>query len=372
MAYQHVFTANVRNLCAGHSAGKSSFVFPAQILRAIAHRFTVNGFRYTFQRRKRRENHDFIDSTVRFGNQILGQFDRFDYGLVHLPVTGHKRAPHLIQRLHTRQHFAFQIFQRSAATGGNVADFIFQTNLLDSRYAVAAAYDADCIAVRNGFGNRFRSFTERIHFEYAHRPVPNYQFGIFYRICIQFAGFRTDIQGHVILVQIIQRRHFIHGIRFEFCCHHQIYRQKNLNILHGSFCHNTFSFFNLIVFYQRLAHRDTSGRKECIGHAAANQQRIHFAQQVYDYADLIRNFCAADDSGKRMLRIIHSIADKTYFLFQQETCRAGQEMGYAFHRCMSPVRYAETVIYIQICQGSQLLRKFQIIFLFFFMVTQVL
>ncbi len=73
-----------------------------------------------------------------------------------------------------------------------------------------------------------------------------------------------------------------------------------------------------------------------------------------------------------MLRIIHSISDKTYFLFQQETCRAGQEMGYAFHRCMSPVRYAETIIYIQICQGSQLLRKFQIVFLFFFMVTQVL
>ena len=46
-------------------------------------------------------------------------------------------------------------------------------------------------------------------------------------------------------------------------------------------------------------------------------------------------------------------------------------MGYSLHRSMSAMRYAEAIVYIQICQGSQLLSKFHIVLFLFLMEAQV-
>ena len=252
-----------------------------------------------------------------------------------------------------------------------MGNLIFKTDLFNGRHTVAAAYDADRVALCNGFGHSFRTFAERIHFKYAHRPVPDHQLGVFYRVCIQFAGLRPDIQRHVILVQVIQCLYFIYGIRLELRSHHQIHRQQDLDILYVSFRHDAFGFFNLVLLHQGLAHGDAPGCQEGVGHAAADEQCVHFAQQVDDHTDLIRYFCATDDRGKRMRRIGYGTADEADFFFQQEACRAGQETGHAFHRGMGPVGYAEAVIYIQFCQRCQFLRKAQVVLFFFFMIPQV-
>ena len=253
-----------------------------------------------------------------------------------------------------------------------MTDFIFQPNLLDGRHAVAAAYNADRVAVGYRFGYGFRAFAEGIHFEYAHRPVPDHKLRVFYRLRILLAGLGPDIQRHIILVQVVQVGYFINGIRFELRCHHQICRQQDLHILNGRFRHNTFGFLNLVFFHQGFPHGNASGRQESIGHAAADKQRVYLAQQVDDNTDLIRHLGAADNGGKGMLGIVYRIPDKTDFFFQQEPGCAGQEMSHTFYRSMGPVGNAEAVVHIQICQRRQLFCKFQIVLFFFFMIPQVL
>ena len=53
-----------------------------------------------------------------------------------------------------------------------------------------------------------------------------------------------------------------------------------------------------------------------------------------------------------MQRLGYSAAYIFDFLFQQEAGSSRQEMGYALHRSMGTMGYAEAIVYIQICQRS--------------------
>src|SRR3990170_8882866 len=60
-----------------------------------------------------------------------------------LPATSGVRAISvlILQSGQAGQHFAFQHFQRSAAAGGDMSDFLSQTGLLQGGDGIAATYD---------------------------------------------------------------------------------------------------------------------------------------------------------------------------------------------------------------------------------------
>ena len=65
----------------------------------------------------------------------------------------------IAQGYDTRELFAFEVFQGSAAARGDVADLVGQAGLVDSRDGVTAADDRNSIGISNGFGDCFRTFS---------------------------------------------------------------------------------------------------------------------------------------------------------------------------------------------------------------------
>ena len=63
----------------------------------------------------------------------------------------------IAQGYDTRELFAFEVFQGSAAARGDVADLVGQAGLVDSRDGVTAADDRNSIGISNSFGDCFRT-----------------------------------------------------------------------------------------------------------------------------------------------------------------------------------------------------------------------
>ena len=161
------------------------------------------------------------------------------------------------------------------------------------------------------------------------------------------------------------------SVRSKCSSHYQIGRQQHIYFIFLSLSQKLFSQIQLILFYQGLAHFVALCSQEGVGHTAADKQGINLIEQVADNADFVAYLSAADNSNERMQRVGYSLTYILDFLFQQEACSCRQEVGYAFNRSVSAVRYTEAVIDIQVCQRSQLLGKVHVVLFLFLMETQV-
>ena len=371
MTNENIFSADISNHRTGNSAGEGTLVFPMQILCAIAYVLAIDSIRNSFQCGERRENNNLVQGTVSFHNNILSKLYSLAYGFVHFPVAGNHFAAQVIQRSNAGQHLALQIFQRSTAAGGNVGNAFSQAQLFDSSNAVAAADNAGSTALGYSLRYSLGTLAECIHFKNAHRSVPDNHLSVSQSFSISLAGFRTDIQSHISLIQVFHLFGYMLGVGSKCSSHYQIGRQQHIYFIFLSLSQKLFSQVQLILFYQGLAHFVALCSQEGVSHTAADKQGINLIKQVADNADFVAYLSTADNSNKRMQRIGYSLTYILDFLFQQEACSCRQEVSYAFNRSVCAVRYTEAVIDIQVCQRSQLFGKFHVVLFLFLMETQV-
>ena len=170
---------------------------------------------------------------------------------------------------------------------------------------------------------------------------------------------------------MVQALYLVGSVGLEFRRHDQIRRQEQFDLPDFRLRQDPPGFFQLVRLDEGLAHGHTPGGQERIGHAAADQEFIHFRQQVREDADLVADLGAADNSGKGTLRMGNGAAEEADLLFQEEARRAGQEVCHSLDRRVGPMRNAEAVIHIQIGQGGQFFCEIQVVLFFFRMETQV-
>ena len=138
---------------------------------------------------------------------------------------------------------------------------------------------------------------------------------------------------------------------FQLADDHVIERQRELHAAPCGLGLDAARRVELLVFDERLADRDAARLEERVGHRAADEQAVDFAQHVLDDLDLVRHLRAAQDRDKRPLRCFERVAEILQFLLHQQTGRRpGKMMGDALNRGVRAVRSAEGVVDVAIGQ----------------------
>ena len=158
------------------------------------------------------------------------------------------------------------------------------------------------------------------HFEYAHGPVPDNGAGARNLLGKQLNRFRPNIKRHAVGWNGLSFTDLLdHGVWFRFDRDHMIDRQMKPQILLLRFRQQLRGKVELIGLDQRLADLLSLGLKKGVSHAAANDQRVQLVHQVPNHANLVADFGAAEDSHKRLLRMLQCLAQILQLLFQQES-----------------------------------------------------
>ena len=98
-----------------------------------------------------------------------------------------------------------------------MVNFIIKTRFFNRSHRITAAYNGISTGRSHSLCHRLGANSKSIYFKHAHRPVPNYSFGISYSLLIQFYRFWSNIQCHFI------GRHSVHR-----------YRLSSFRLLNGS------------------------------------------------------------------------------------------------------------------------------------------
>ena len=252
-----------------------------------------------------------------------------------------------------------------------MANLVSQAKFFNSSNRIATTNNTNSTALSNCFSYSFGTFAESVHFENAHRTVPNNHLRIFQSISISNTSFFTNVKSHAVLVQFCNFFSSVFSISSKCFCHYEVSRQQHIYAVCFSLSQQRFCQFNFIFFNQGFTHLVALCCQEGVSHTATNEEGINFIQKVFNYADFIGNFCTTNDCSKGMQGFSNSLANKSDFFFQKETSSSRKEMSYSFNGSVSTMGHAKAVINIQICQRSKLFSKFHVIFFFFLMEAQV-
>ncbi len=98
---------------------------------------------------------------------------------------------------------------------------------------------------------------------------------------------------------------------------------------------------------------------------------ISLVKEVVDNAELIGNLGAAEDSNEGSLGLIESTAEELKFLSYEETAYCGQIVRYALSGCVCTMYGTESIGYVNVRHGSELLCKLGVIFGLFLVETKI-
>ena len=93
-------------------------------------------------------------------------------------ATCESASSRVVKRFNGSELLTFQHCQACASARADMTDLVGESQLRNGCRTVAAADDADRLAIRDGLSNRFRTLVERRHLEHAHGAIPNHGFGI--------------------------------------------------------------------------------------------------------------------------------------------------------------------------------------------------
>ena len=113
---------------------------------------------------------------------------------------------------------------------------------------------------------------------------------------------------------------------------------------------------NLLLVHQGGAHLVALGLQEGVGHAAADDEGVHLAQEVFNDAELIGNLGAPQDGQEGPLGVLHGVAQVLDFLLHQ-VAHGGflHVIGDAGGGAVGPVAGAEGVVHVDVAKGGQVL-----------------
>ena len=121
-----------------------------------------------------------------------------------------------------------------------------------------------------------------------------------------------------------------------------------------------------IVLAERFADRLALRGKECVRHAAADDQRLDLRQQVAEQIELGRNFGAADDGRNRMLRHLEGALQRIEFGLHG-AARIGRQVGDRHDSGiggMFAMRRRERVVDEDVAERRELLRELLVVLFF--------
>ncbi|MPN13605.1 hypothetical protein SDC9_160927 [bioreactor metagenome] len=222
---------------------------------------------------------------------------------------------------HSGQLFSFEIFEGSAAAGGDVAHLVRETGLVHRRDAVAAADDRDA-AVGFDFGDCLADAESAVrefrHFEAAHRSVPDHGLRLADRFGVEFGGLRADVERHPAGRNVVADDLGV-GFGVELVRRDVVDREQKVDLQFLRLCDHLVRVVELVEFAEGVADVVTLRLEERVGHAAADDQRVDFGQQVLDYGEFIGDLRAAEDGDERTDRFLHRTAEVGDLFFHQES-----------------------------------------------------
>src|SRR5882724_2338813 len=260
-------------------------------------------------------------------------------------------------------------FKGSAASGGDMRDFVREAGVMNGCDGVAAADNGSSAGAgggSDGFGDLERAFRERGHFEYAHGTVPDNGFCSGNFLTIGFDGFGTDVQAHPAVGCGGDGNGLRRGVRFEFRADDVIHGKQQCEFLLLGFFTQTPREVQFVVFDQRLADGLAVGFEEGVRHAAANEHGVGNFHQVFDDFDFVADFGPTENRDEGTRGIGHGFAEVGQLFFhEQPRRRLPDEARDADNGSMRAVSGAEGVANEDaVAQGGELLRKGFVVFFF--------
>src|SRR5579875_3673767 len=193
-------------------------------------------------------------------------------------AVGPRSFSHLFfrQGFDARQFFAFQKLKGCAAAGRDVRNLISHAGLFYSGYRITSADDGDGLTVfGHGLGHLSGPFGKCRHFKDAHGAVPDQGAGLGDLLAEELDRFGADVKGH--------------PVRWERCI-----SGKGVGL--GVGC-------ELVGLDKGLADVLPSGFEEGVGHAAADEERIHFAEKIINDLNFVGYLGAAKNGDERPCRL---------------------------------------------------------------------
>lgn len=201
--------------------------------------------------------------------------------------------------------FTFEELEGGAASGGDVADFLGEAELLDRRGGVAATDDADAGGVGEGLSDALGAGLEGGHFENAHRAIPDDG------ACAEddFAeggdGLGANVGAKLVVGELIGRN-YGRGRGFgELGGGDDIDGEGDLVTMLGE---NGLGVLEVGLIEQRLADLISLGFEEGERHTAADDELVDARKEGIDDGDLVFDLCASEDSDEGALGVFDGAA----------------------------------------------------------------
>lgn len=244
--------------------------------------------------------------------------------------------------------FAFDEFEGGTAAGGDVGDFVIETELTDGSCGVTAADNSDAFGFGQSVGDGDGAGGITRIFENTHGAIPEDGFGCFNDVAVKFTGFGTDIETHLTFGEVIDD--FAGGGVIEGGGNDVINGQEEFALAAGSFGEDVFGDIEGIFFDAAGGNIDAFGAQEGISHGTTDADLIAFFDEAFDDADFIADFGAAEDGNKRVFGIVNDAAEEIDFFLEEVTAsfvfaKVGNHGG---HGGMGTVAGTESVIDIDI------------------------
>src|SRR5208337_1361665 len=199
--------------------------------------------------------------------------------------------------------------------------------------------------------------------ENAHGAVPDNGAGAGDFLGKGLDGFRADIKGHHVGGDgLAVADELDQGIGFGPVGDDVIGGQQELELVGFGLLQKVAGEFDLVFFDQTLADRFALRLEEGVGHAAADNEDVDFAEQVLDDPDLVAHFGAAEDGDERALGVLQG-ATQILQLFFHEQAGGGflHEPGNPDGGSVGAMGGAEGVVDVEIGEPGELLGKILVV-----------
>src|SRR5208282_1945507 len=201
-----------------------------------------------------------------------------------------------------------------------MGDLVGYAGGLDGGHGISAAHDRNGSGIfRHGMGDLEGAFSEGRHFENAHGAVPDNGAGAGYLFGKRFDRLRADIEGHHVSRDgLAVPDNLGQGAGFDAVGDDVIGGQEELELVSFRLLQKVAGEFDLVFFDQTLAHRFALRLEEGVGHAAADNENVNFAEQVLDDSDFVADFGAAQDGDERALGVLQDATQILQLFFHEQ------------------------------------------------------
>src|SRR5271157_1485238 len=249
-----------------------------------------------------------------------------------------------------------------------MGDLVGYAGGFDGGYGVSTAYDRSGSGIfGHGLGDLEGASRKRRHFENTHGAVPEDGAGARDFFGKRLDRSRADIERHHVGGDgFALADEFDQGAGVDAVGDDVIGGQQELELMGFRLLQKVPGESDLVFFDQTLADGFALRLEERVGHAAADDEDVNFAEQVLDDSDFVADFGAPKNGNERVFWVLQDAAQILHLLFHEQTGGGFlHKLRHANRRRMRTMGCAERVVDIEIGKLGELLRK-SLVVLFFF------